>query len=381
VTRTVRIEVPARANTGRSSRLDRLVKAASSHEVSELFLISQSRPYIRAAGDIRILSEEPVLQPADVEALIADLTPEPWREAVRRGDPAEWLIDLADIGRVRCSSFRDHRGPGAVFRFSASQAASAEQMGLGDDAVMLATEPEGLVVVSGPAASDRSAVSATFVDIINDRRGDYVVAIQRQVRNLHENRHALISQREVGSEPARMAKAISAALRENPDVLVVEDLSTADVAALVLEAAREERLVIVSVEAPTAAAAVQRFVTLLPEQDRAAARETMARVFRGAIAQLTVRRAAGGRIAARELLAGTRSVSALIGDAGRPDLGAALEAGREPGSKSIADVLAGYVSAGTVDVREAFRKAPDPTRLLASLRASGVDVSAVERLG
>lgn len=379
-TRTVRIEVPSRVSPIRAARADQLLRAAATHDASELFVVSQSRPYIRAGGDVQVLADESALQPADVEALVADLTPEPWRDAVRRGEPAEWLIELTGVGRVRCASFRDHRGPGAIFRFVSTHAVSAEQLGLGPDAVLLATEPEGLVIVAGPAGSDRSAVVAAFVDTINQRRSDYVITVERQLRTLHENRLALVSQRDTGGDEGRTDAVVQAALRENPDVLVIEDVSTGDVAALALEAAREDRLVIVSLEAPSASAAVQRLVDLLPVEARGAARAALAQVFRGAIAQLLVRKASGGRVAAREVLTATREVLGLIGQEGTGTLAAALEARHDAGRTPIVDVLAGYVREGAVDVREAYRKAPDQARLLSALRAAGVDTSTVERL-
>ena len=144
--------------------------------------MSQARPYVRVDGEIRVLDDETPLQAADVESLLADLTPEPWRDAVRRGDPAEWLMEFAEVGRVRCATFRDHRGPGAIFHFTATHAATADQLGLDAAARLLATEPDGLVVVAGPAGSDKSAIVAAFVDIINRHRGDYVITLEPQVR-------------------------------------------------------------------------------------------------------------------------------------------------------------------------------------------------------
>ena len=186
VTRTVRIEVPSRSGSVRATTTDRLLRAASGQAASELFLMSQVRPYIRVDGEIRVLDDETPLQAADIESLLADLTPEPWRDAVRRGDPAEWLMEFAEVGRVRCATFRDHRGPGAIFHFTATHAATADQLGLDTAARLLATEPDGLVVVAGPAGSDKSAIVAAFVDIINRHRGDYVITLEPQVRVIHE---------------------------------------------------------------------------------------------------------------------------------------------------------------------------------------------------
>jgi twitching motility protein PilT len=380
VTRTVRIEVPPRAMATRLSATDRLLRAASGQAASELFLISQARPYIRVDGEIRVLEEEAPLQAAEVEAMLAEVTPEPWREPVRRGDPAEWLMEFADVGRVRCATFRDHRGPGAIFHFSSTHAATADQLGLDANARLLATEPDGLVVVASPAGSDKSTIVAAFVDIINRSRADYVITLEPQVRVTHEHHQALVSQREVGSEVDRSVAMARAALRENPDVLVLEDVAAGELVSIALDAAKDGRLVVVSVEVGSAADAVQRLIELVPAERRSAARLAMAQSFRGAVAQLLLRKAAGGRIAAREVLAGTGAVCRLIADGNLPELSATIEAGRGADMSPMADALVGYVKSGVVDVREAVRRAPDRARLLAALKAAGVDTAAVDRV-
>jgi twitching motility protein PilT len=380
VTRTVRIEVPSRSGPGRATATDRLLRAASGHGASELFLMSQARPYIRVDGEVRGLDNETPLQAADVESLLADLTPEPWRDAVRRGDPAEWLMEFAEVGRVRCATFRDHRGPGAIFHFTATQVVTADQLGLDPAARLLATEPDGLVVVAGPAGSDKSAIVAAFVDIINRHRGDYVITLEPQVRLIHEHHQALISQREIGTDADRGLAMARAALRESPDVLVLEDVTSGDLVSLALDAASNGRLAIVSVEAGSTADAVQRLIELVPAERRSDARVAMAQGFRGAVAQLLLRKASGGRIAVREVLTGTGAVTRLIAEGTLADLSAALDAGGSAGMAPMADALVGYVQSGVVDVREASRRAPDRARLMASLKAAGVDTAAVDRL-
>jgi len=378
--RTVRIEVPDRAAPpSRATGIDRLLRAADAVGASELFLVSQSRPYVRVGGNVRPLQDEAPLAATDIEALIADVTPEPWRDAVRRGDPAEWLIELAEVGRVRCSSFRDHRGPGANFHFAFLRAATADDLQLSADARLLATEPDGLVLVAGGAGSDASAIVAAFVDILNHQRADYVITLEPQIRVQHANREALVSQREVGQDGARAVAAARAALREDPDVLVIEGIATGELAQLAIAAAAQDRLVIASIDAPSAVSAIQRLVGLVPEEQRQSARATLAGCFRGAVAQLVMRKVTGGRIAARELLSSTRTVSQLIADGELTRLAEPLEAPGAAGMAPLTDGIVEYVRAGLVDVREAARKAPDLGALVARLRNAGVDVSAIER--
>jgi twitching motility protein PilT len=289
-------------------------------------------------------------------------------------------MEFADVGRVRCSTFRDHRGPGAIFHFTATQAATADHLGLDASARLLATEPDGLVVVSGPAGSGKSAIVAAFVDIINRHRGDYVITLEPQVRVIHEQHQALISQREAGTDADRGLAMARAALRENPDVLVLEDVSSGEIVSLALDAASNGRLAIVSLDAGSTADAVQRLIELVPAERRSDARRAMGRSFRGAVAQLLLRKASGGRIAARELLIGTSAVSRVVAEGSLADLSATLDAGRTAGMAPMVDALVGYVQAGVVDVREAFRRAPDQARLMASLKAAGVDTAAIDRL-
>jgi twitching motility protein PilT len=379
VTRTVRIEVPARAvPSSRAAGIDRLLRAADAVGASELFVMSQARPYVRVGGHVRPLQEEGSLLGADVESLVADVTPEPWRDAVRRGDPAEWLIELADVGRVRCSTFRDHRGPGANFHFAFLRATTADDLRLSDDMRLLATEPDGLVLVAGAASQDAAAIVAAFVGILNEQRADYIITLEPSIRVSHPSRSALVSQREVGHDGPRALAAARAALREEPDVLVIEGISTGDMAQLAIEAAAQERLVIASIDAASGVAAVQRLVDLVPAEQRQAARATLARCFRGAVAQLPLRKVAGGRIAARELLSGTRAVADILANGDLARLAELLEAPGAAGMAPLADAIVEYVRLGLVDVREAARKAPDLDRLLTRLKDAGVDVKSVE---
>jgi twitching motility protein PilT len=293
---------------------------------------------------------------------------------VRCGEPAEWLLEVADVGRVRCSTFRDHRGPGANFHFAFLRATTADDLQLSAETRRLATEPDGLILVTGLAGSDAPAIVAAFVDTVNRQRADYIVTLEPQIRVQHASSQALVSQREVGTDPGRVVLAARAALREEPDVLVVDGVSSGELAQLVIQAASQDRLVIASIDAPSAPAAVRRLIDLVPEDQRPAARDQLSRCFRGAVAQLQLRKATGGRIAVRELLSSSKAVAHVLaaGDLSQ------LDAGGAAGSASLTDALVAQVRAGVIDVREAVRKAPEPTRLLAGLTAAGVDLSPLD---
>ena len=236
------------------------------------------------------------------------------------------------------------------------------------------------MVVAGPAGSDKSAIVAAFVDIINRNRGDYVITLEPQVRVIHEHHQALISQREMGTDADRGLAMARAALRESPDVLVLEDVASGDLVSLALDAANNGRLAIVSVEAGSTADAVKRLIELVPVERRSDARAAMAQGFRGAVAQLLLRKASGGRIAVREVLNGTGAVTRLIAEGTLRGLAGRARCGPRRDWRRWPTRWLGYVQSGVVDVREASRRAPDRARLMASLKAAGVDTAAVDRL-
>ncbi|MGE0864448.1 MAG: ATPase, T2SS/T4P/T4SS family [Vicinamibacterales bacterium] len=379
LTRTVRIEVPQRPATSRASGIERLLRLAAARAASALFVTSDSRPSIRVDGDVRPLDGEAAMSRAEVEAAVMELMPASAQEAVGRGEPTEWITDFGETGSVRCITFTDHRGPGVVFRLMATRAATAEQLGLSREVQALATEPQGLVLVAGAHGTGRSTLLSALVDQVNRQRAEYVVTLERQIRFVHDNRIATVSQREIRGGADEALAAARAALREDPDVLVVDDLASAQMVPLLLDAA-SETLVLVSITAPSATEAVERFIELAPASQRPGVQAAMAETFRGAVAQVLLKKSGGGRVAAREVLLATAAVSRAISDGIPGQLYVALEAGRKLGQVPLADAVAALVQSGAVDVREAFRKSPDRDRLLASLKREGIDTSAVERL-
>ena len=380
MTRTVRIEVPPRMPSARMGGVERLLRLAAARGASALYLTSDSRPYLRVEGDIRMLDDESVLSRADVEAAALEIGPEDAQELVRKNEGAEWIAELPELGRIRCTSFQDHRGPGVLFRMIATRAATAEQLDLSREVQLLATEAAGLVLVAGSRGSGKSTLVSALVDLVNRQRADHVITLERQIRLVHDNRTALVSQREIRGGAEEALSAARAALRENPDVLVVDDLSSAQMVPLLLDAAGQGLLVLVSITAPSTTDAVERFIDLAPPEMRAAVQAAMSETFRGAVAQVLLKKTGGGRVTAREVLLGTASVTRLIADGQLSQLPLALEGGRKHGMMPMADSLLAYVQTGVVDAREAFRKTHDRDRLVAGLKREGIDTSAVERL-
>ena len=360
--------------------LDRLLKIAAARGASGLYLVAQSAPVLRVEGEMLQLGDEQLLTSQDIEAFALHLAPEPSREAVRTGATPEWFCEVPDLGRVRCLSFRDHRGPGLIVRMLPARAISAEQLGLSREIQGLCAQPDGLVLVAGPRASGKSTLVAAFVDLVNRTRSDHVVTIERQITFVHAPRKSFVSQREVRGEAEEIASAVRSALREDPDVLVIEDLRSPEITASALEAAESGRLVLAGLRAPGTVQAVQRLIEQFPPERRRQIESALAATLRGVVAQVLLRKRGGGRVAARELLLNTPAAASLIAEGKAFQLPAAIESGRKLGCLALNDTLVGLIRDAIVDPGEAWRRAWDRDGLLTLLTREGIDTSFVERL-
>ena len=377
--RSTEAEMPPVADPTMSG-LDRLLRVSAARGASTLYLSTDAQPSVRVDGELQTIDGEPVLSARDVESLLLTLMPERSHEALRTGAATEWICDIETVGRVRCLSFRDHRGPGGVFRLMPTRSVSVDQLGLPRSVQALTIEPEGLVLVAGPRSSGKRTLLSAFVDQINKTRRDHVITIEREISIVHDAGSSFISQREVRGNDEAMLTAARAALREDPDVLVIEDLRTGSLMNVALEAAAAGRLVVGGFSAHTTAGAVDRIIDLYAPEYRAQVQLALADCLRGIIVQVLLHKQAGGRVPAREVLLNTPAVAGLIAEGKTSQLSMAIEGGRRYGMMPINDALVSLVQNGVVDAREAYRRSTDRPGFLAALKRNGIDTSFVERL-
>ena len=363
------------------SGLDRLLRMAAARGASTLYLSSDARPSVRVDGEIQMLEGEPSHGPNDVESLLLTLVPDRNHEALRSGVATEWISDVDGVGRVRCLSFRDHRGPGGVFRMMPVRAVSAEQLALSAEVQSLALEAGGLVLVAGSRLSGKRTMISALVDLINHTRRDHVITIESEINVVHERGTSFISQREVRGSYDDVDRVARAALREDPDVLVVESMRTAPLINVALEAAASGQLVIGGFPAHNATAAVDRIINLYPPENRRQVQLALAENLKGIVAQVLLRKTGGGRLPAREVLLNTPAVAGIIAEGRTSQLPAAIEGGRRQGMLPLNDALAALVQSGAVDIREAHRRAADRTGFLGLLKRLGMDTTVIERPG
>jgi twitching motility protein PilT len=358
----------------------RILRDAVERGATTVYVVAQSKPLLRVDGEISALDDYHVLADADIGRLVSALQPHSAAGFSAQAAP-EWISEVPQVGRVRCVTFRDHRGPGIIFRLTPPRSISAEHLNLSPEIRELATLSDGFVLLTGARGSGKSTLLNSFVDLINRSRGDHVITIEAAIGFVHDNRRSFVSQREVGDDGAAVAAALGSALREDPDVLVIDDLKSGDAVKAALQAAESGRLVFASITAASSPAALEALVNLLPVAERAAIRASLSAVLRGIVGQVLLRRSSGGHVAARELLLNSPAASASIQQGEPSGFAAALEKASRPGVLRLNDSLAALVKDGTVHGAEAYRLAPDRPGLVSTLARDGIDTSFVERLG
>jgi twitching motility protein PilT len=352
-----------------------LLRTAADQRASTVYAVVDTRPMMRVEGQIALVGTYPSVAAGDVERFIFEFAP---RDQVE--DPApEWTCVVPGVGRIRCVAFHDYSGAGLIFRLPAGETSRADELGIPAGLQALCEEADGLIVVAGPRSCGKSTLLSAFVDLINRTRYDHVITIESQIRNVHEKRLSFISQREVRGDGDAIAAAARAALREGPDVLVIEDLRASEALIAALDAARAGRLVFGSISARTAPAAVERLIDAFPADRRPQVRASLAGSLRAVVAQLLVRKASGGRVAAREVLFSSPAVRKLILNGAIEQLPIAIESGRGLGMRTMVDSLGALVHDAVVDIGDACACAPDRAAFISALERDGVDVTGVER--
>ena len=168
------------------ARLERLVRTAAARGASAIYLVSGVRPTIRVDGEIRPLDGAGVLSSSDVESLLLTQMPDRSAHEFRRGASGDWTSEFTDLGRIRCLSFRDHRGPGGVLHLMPQRAMTVEQLGVSREIEGLVDQSEGLLLVTGPRQSGKRTLMSALVDHINRTRHVHVITIERDINVVHE---------------------------------------------------------------------------------------------------------------------------------------------------------------------------------------------------
>ncbi|GJM44442.1 MAG: twitching motility protein PilT [Gemmatimonadota bacterium] len=345
------------------ARIDAIFEAVHARGASDLHISTGAPPMIRRNGEMEpIPYQELTRELADM--LLTEIMGEDERARFAKKRDVDFSYDVQGLFRVRCNVYEENRGLAGAFRLLPSSILTLEQLGLPQHLADLTEARKGLILVTGPPGSGKSTTLAALVDHINNRQRRHIITIEDPIEYVHQNRNCLINQREVGKHTPSFAAALHAALREDPDTILVGEMRDFDTMHLALTAAQTGQLVLGTLHTVSASETVERIVDVFPADLQPQARGALASSLRAVLSQRLLRRADdSGRIAAVEILLGTRAVSSLIREKKNHQIPSVIQTSRRDGMQLLDDALVKLVKDGIVTTAEAqrFTDTPMPT--------------------
>jgi twitching motility protein PilT len=340
--------------------IDALFHAMVKVGASDLHLSVGSPPLVRKDGHMdRLDPDAAPLRAQDLVQLLGPIMPEKNRKEFTEHHDTDFAYEIAGLARFRSNVFADRQGPGAVFRVIPTKILTAEQLGLSPFILQLCALNKGLVLVTGPTGSGKSTTLCAMIDHINKTRQDHIITIEDPIEFVHPNQKCLINQREVHTHTDSFKAALRAALREDPDIVLVGELRDLETVAIAIETAETGHLVFGTLHTTTAASTVDRIVDQFPADRQEQIRIMLSESLRGVIAQNLCRKIGGGRIAALEVLIATQAVSNLIREGKTFQIPSIMQVGKAIGMVSLNDALMELVTRKQVTPDEAYSKSVD----------------------
>jgi twitching motility protein PilT len=341
---------------------------------SDLHLRSGEPPLLRRHGEL--VREGQTAIPAErLDTLLhAIMTPKEVAE-FRDGGDTDWAYEMEGLARFRCNAARDRHGPMAVFRIIPTSVRTADEMGLSREVQNLCYLTKGLVVVTGPTGSGKSTTLAALVDLINRTRTDHIITIEDPIEFVHASKKCLVTQRQVGLHTRGFKQALRAALREDPDIILVGEMRDLETVSIAIETAETGHLVFGTLHTTTASSTIDRIIDQFPADRQSQVRVMLSESLRGVIAQTLCKKIGGGRVAAREVLLSIPAVSNLIREGKTFQIPSIMQTNRKVGMITLNDALIELVDGKQVEPKEAYMKAVDKAGFAALLKARRHDVS------
>ncbi|HVE66940.1 MAG TPA: type IV pilus twitching motility protein PilT, partial [Thermoanaerobaculia bacterium] len=348
---------------------------------SDLHLSVGSPPVLRIDGDLERVRYR-ALTEGDFYNLVGPVAPPRiWKQFAETGD-VDFAYQMGADARFRVNLFRQERGSGAVFRLIPARIPTVEELGLPQAVADLSMAARGLVLVTGPTGSGKSTTLAAILDRVNRRSAKHIVTIEDPIEFVHTDNRSIFTQREIGPDVTSFAEGVKAAIREDPDCLLVGEMRDLETMRMALTAAETGLLVFATLHTNSAAKAVDRIIDAFPATEQEQIRIVLAESLRAVVAQQLLRKKASGRVPAFEILLGSSALSNAIREGKVSQINNQIQTGRARGMISMDQSLLELVRTGAIAAEAALDHAFDRESVksaLATLRREATDSEALHQ--
>jgi twitching motility protein PilT len=340
--------------------IHQLLAFSVKNKASDLHLSAGLPPLLRVHGQMCRLNTEP-LSHAQVGAMLADIMTETQRRHYEEALECDFSIEVPGLSRFRVNAFNQSRGAAAVLRSIPSRVLSLQELGAPPIFAEFALRPRGLVLVTGPTGSGKSTTLAAMVHHLNETEAGHILTVEDPIEFVHESRKCLVNQREVGPMTRSFAAALRAALREDPDAILVGEMRDPETIRLALTAAETGHLVFGTLHTASAAKTIDRIIDVFPAEEKDMVRAMLSESLQAVIAQTLCRQADGaGRVAAHEIMVSTSAIRNLIRENKVAQMYSVIQSGAAVGMQTLDQSLADLVRRRLISPAEARSRARHP---------------------
>jgi twitching motility protein PilT len=344
-------------------------------KASDLHLTAGAPPTLRVRGSLVPMDGMPKLTPTDTREIVYAILNSSQRQTLE----TDWQLDFAysvpGVGRFRVNAFFQRGTLGAAMRLIPSETVPIEQLGLPAVVRSFAKKPRGIVLVTGPTGSGKSTSLASLINEINETRDEHIMTIEDPIEFLHQHKRCIVNQRELGSDAPTFALALKAALRQDPDVILVGEMRDMETIGTALTAAETGHLVFATLHTQDAPQTIDRIIDVFPPAQQGQVRAQLAIGLQGVVTQTLLPTADGqGRCVAAEVLVPTPGVRNLIREGKTHQIYSLIQTGGEHGMQTMDASLAGLVRRGLITMKTAESRSSQPVelrRLVESVSAGG----------
>jgi len=345
------------------AKIDSLFKAMVEKGASDLHLSPDNPPMLRINGELHPLGQKHIDHEHN-KLLLYEILSDAQRTNFEATNDLDFAYSVDELGvRFRANIFIDRKGIGGVFRSIPSRILNAEELGL----PKVMTENfcclhKGLVLITGAGGSGKSTTLAAMIDYVNSHRADHILTIEDPIEFVHWSKKGLVNQREVGKNTKSFAAALRAALREDPDVILVGEMRDLETIELAITAAETGHLVFGTLHSSSAPKTIDRLIDAFPTEAQEQIRAMLGDSLKGVVAQQLLKKKGGGRIAVQEILVGTSAVANLLREGKTFQIPSIMQTARREGMVTMDQAIEEKLAAGLIEPQEAYVKAHDKNR-------------------
>lgn len=327
-----------------------LLQYAVEKKASDLHLSSGEKPIIRIDGDLNRLEESELIREEELIDMLREVSPSSVLENIEKEIDVDYGLAIPDIGRFRVNFFRQERGVSVVFRVIPFQVPALDDLHSPSIFKKLCALPHGLILVTGPTGSGKSTTLAAMVDHVNQHSDKHIITIEDPIEYFHSSKRCLVQQREVHRHTKGFQVALRAALREDPDYILVGEMRDAETIRLALTAAETGHLVFATLHTNNAPATVNRIIDVFPLSEKEMVRTMLAESLQAVISQRLIKRIGGGRIAAYEIMVCTTAIRNMIRENKGAQIYSMIQTGKQIGMQTMEQYLEDLVSRRLIQV-------------------------------